>query len=198
MKRSARYNRDVAIEAALNLFWEKGYHATSLKDLEAALRMKPGSIYAAFTNKETLYRETLKRYFDQSLTSLKAAFEAASSPLEGLENYLRELGRCGPDDPHGRACMLIKTILDTGATDEAIAGDATRYLDEILQEFASAFERAKLAGEIGNDLDTMRLARRFQSNVSALRIEIHRGIDKRAQAALADDMIAEIEQLRAA
>ncbi|MDX1730552.1 MAG: helix-turn-helix domain-containing protein, partial [Aurantimonas coralicida] len=52
MKRSrpnARpYDRDAALDAALRLFWAKGYHATSLKDLEAALTMKPGSIYAAF------------------------------------------------------------------------------------------------------------------------------------------------------
>ena len=44
MSRSAPYDRDTALAAAMDLFWEKGFHATSLKDLETALEMKPGSI----------------------------------------------------------------------------------------------------------------------------------------------------------
>ena len=48
MARAAPYDRDATLDAAMSLFWERGYHATSLKDLEAALSMKPGSIYAAF------------------------------------------------------------------------------------------------------------------------------------------------------
>lgn len=196
MKKSRPYNREVAIDAALNLFWKKGYHATSLKDLEAALNMKPGSIYAAFTNKETLYRETLKRYFEQSQKALKAEFETAKSPMDGLANYLRQLGACRPNDPHGRACMLIKTILDTSATDERISADASTYLDEILKDIIAAFEHAKALSEIPRDADTTRLGQRFQSNVTALRIELHRGINEATQAALAEDMIGELAQLR--
>lgn len=55
MTRAAPYDRETALDAAMALFWDKGFHATSLKDLEAALAMKPGSIYAAFVSKENLY-----------------------------------------------------------------------------------------------------------------------------------------------
>jgi len=61
MARAANYDRDVALAAALSVFWRKGYHATSLKDLETNLDMKPGSIYAAFESKENRYLLALER-----------------------------------------------------------------------------------------------------------------------------------------
>ncbi|MGB2139878.1 MAG: helix-turn-helix domain-containing protein, partial [Psychrobacter sp.] len=51
MSRTTLYNRQEALDRAVKLFWHKGFHATSLKDIEQALDMRPGSIYAAFGNK---------------------------------------------------------------------------------------------------------------------------------------------------
>ncbi|MGV8985829.1 MAG: TetR/AcrR family transcriptional regulator [Cypionkella sp.] len=61
MTRAAPYDRDTALNAAVSLFWNKGFHATSLKDLETTLHMNPGSIYAAFSSKENLYLLALER-----------------------------------------------------------------------------------------------------------------------------------------
>ena len=71
MKYAKAYDRDVALNAALDLFWSKGFHATSIKDLETALGMRSGSIYAAFKSKENLYALALERYF----TASQMAFE---------------------------------------------------------------------------------------------------------------------------
>ncbi|MFZ3076621.1 MAG: helix-turn-helix domain-containing protein, partial [Psychrobacter glacincola] len=56
MSRTTLYNRHEALERAIQLFWQKGFHATSLKDIEQALDMRPGSIYAAFGNKDGLFQ----------------------------------------------------------------------------------------------------------------------------------------------
>ena len=196
MKRSrpnARpYDRDAALDAALRLFWAKGYHATSLKDLEAALTMKPGSIYAAFQSKEALFLAALERYFLRNRAGLAARLAAAPTPIAGLTDYLRALGRgeLGEDPVH--ACMLVKTLLDATPNDPAIANAARHYLDLMRAEIAAAFERARTAGEIQDDADAERLATRFQSDVTALRIEAHRGTDRAALAQLADGMAADI------
>lgn len=83
MPRTAPYNRDHALDAAMTLFWRQGYHATSLKDLEQALAMKPGSIYAAFKSKENLFRLSLQRYFDKGGDRLAGYIDAAPTPLAG-------------------------------------------------------------------------------------------------------------------
>lgn len=195
MTRAQPYDRDTALDAALMLFWTKGYHATSLKDLEAALHMKPGSIYAAFKNKETLYLTALERYFERSRAGLLAEIDRAATPLQGLSNHLRKLGNGKPGDPRNRACMILRTLLDTSATDARIADTAQDYLDRMLTEFATVFERSKQLGELAKDADTTRLARRYQASINALRIEHHRGADQAARADLAEDLATDLERL---
>lgn len=198
MKRARPYDRETALDAAVELFWTKGYHATSLKDLEAALHMKPGSIYAAFSSKEALYLAALERYFEASKTAFASMMQDAVSPLGALSDYLRQLARSRSEDPQGRACMLVKTLIDTTATDAVIAERANGYIDAMKADFTAAFDRAKASGELPQDLDSKRLARRYQSNINALRIELHRGMEQAELTALAEDMVEDLERLRGA
>ncbi len=196
MKRARPYDREAALDAALNLFWTRGYHATSLKDLEAALDMKPGSIYAAFSSKEALYLAALERYFRQNRDSLRTIGEEAGSPLKALADLMRNVARCSNDDPNCRPCMLIKTLVDVTTDDDEIARYSRQYLDEMRGEFVSLFELAKSKGELPPDADPVRLARRYQSELSALKIEAHCAIDREGLFALAEDLAQQVEQLR--
>lgn len=196
MARAANYDRDAALEAAMGLFWRKGYHATSLKDLEAALHLKPGSIYAAFESKENLYLLALKRYFERSRKGFRAAMERAASPLDGLAEHFRAYARLAPEDATRQACMLTKTLVDTKSTDPKIAEATQDYLDQMRGEFTAAFESARAAGDLPPDADPDRLARRFQANVTALRVELHRGAPQEVIRDLSEDMAQEIEALR--
>ena len=72
MPRKPNFDRDELIERARDLFWERGWAGTSLKDLEAALQMKPGSFYAAFGSKERLYSLALEKYAADGQARLKA------------------------------------------------------------------------------------------------------------------------------
>ncbi|GMG84844.1 TetR/AcrR family transcriptional regulator [Paralimibaculum aggregatum] len=195
MKRARPYDRDTALDAAMLLFWRKGYHATSLKDLEAALAMKPGSIYAAFTSKEALYLAALERYFLRSRDGLRAVLGEAASPLAALAGYLREsAGRQPETGIH--ACMLVKTMLDTTAEGTAIGDRARDYLAAMRAEILAAFTEAQALGELPAEADPARLAQRYQANLTALRIEAQRGAGAEELAALADDMAGEVEALR--
>jgi len=62
MPRQPLHDRQRSLGRAVDIFWAQGFHATSLKDLERALDMRPGSIYAAFGSKEGLFNEALDRY----------------------------------------------------------------------------------------------------------------------------------------
>lgn len=196
MARTASYDRDTALDAAMSLFWAKGYHATSLKDLEATLNMKPGSIYAAFSSKENLYLLALKRYFETFRAKFCEQMEQAPSPLTGLADNFRSYARLSEEDAARQACMLTKTLVDTRSTDPAIAERTRDYLARMREEMAAIFEKAKALGELPSDADPNRLARRYQANVAALRFELHQGAAEQEIAALAEDMAQEIERLR--
>lgn len=195
MTRAAAYDRDVALDAAMAVFWDKGYHATSLKDLEQALCMKPGSIYAAFTSKENLYLLALERYFDKSRAGFQGAMARARSPLFGLANHFRSYAMLCANDKARQACMLTKTLVDTRTTDPVIVERSRLYMDAMLSEFRVCFLQAIAQGELPKTADAGRLARRFQANITALRLEFARGTAADELRCLAEDMALEIEAL---
>lgn len=196
MTRARPYDRDTALDAALTLFWRKGYHATSLKDLEGALQMKPGSIYAAFKSKEALFLTVLERYYQRNTQVLQTLLAQDGSPLDALAQFLRSFAKAELDDPRRQACMVVRTMLETTAGEAALSEKARGYLDDMTEHFRAAFEAAKTAGELPADADTKRLARRFQANLTALRIEAQRAIAPEALNDLADDMAAELDTLK--
>src|SRR5919205_1081784 len=63
--RPPAFNREQALERALDVFWRKGYEAASISDLTAAMGINPPSLYAAFGNKEELFRKALDRYTEK-------------------------------------------------------------------------------------------------------------------------------------
>ncbi|MEP4195518.1 MAG: TetR family transcriptional regulator [Aliishimia sp.] len=196
MPRSAPYDRDAALDAAMALFWQKGFHATSLKDLEVTLTMKPGSIYAAFTSKENLYLLALERYFEKSRKGFREQVARADTSLGAMANHFRAYAQMAPNDASRKACMLTKTLVDTRTTDPAIAATTRDYLSAMQTEFAAVFTAAQNAGEMAKDADPARLARRFQANITALRLAVHQGLEANDFTQLAEDMAAEIETLR--
>lgn len=196
MARAAPYDRDKTLTAAMSLFWDKGYHATSLKDLEAALEMKPGSIYAAFKSKENLYLLALDKYFETSRGLFRKMIAHADSPLSALADHLRAFASLSTEDAARQACMLTKTIVDTRSTDAVIADRSRAHLQSMRIEIAKAFEAAIALRELPADTDPTRLARRYQANLTALRLELHQGTDQTELNDLAEDMAREVEALR--
>lgn len=198
MPRAQPYDRDAALDAALTLFWRKGYYATSLKDIEAALAMKPGSIYAAFTNKETLFSLALERYFEAQRAELVATVQAAATPLRGLAAYLRNFARRPLEDPQRSSCMLVKTLLGATAEDARLAELAGRYIDGMIAEMAAAFELARQRGELDEAAPVDLLARRYQADLTALGLEAARKVGRAALIESAEELAQRIEAMEQA
>lgn len=196
MSRTALYNRQEALERALKLFWQKGFHATSLKDIEEALDMRPGSIYAAFGSKDGLFQEALDYYARLGLTELERILSHHESPLLGLAAYVRQLGGIRDKELPSQACMLVKSLLELGAREQAALKKVEMLLAGMETRFIDCFSAAQQLGELDNALDATRLGRRLQAEVMGLRAFAQRDVDSAAVHALAEDMALSIEALR--
>ncbi|WP_226622467.1 TetR/AcrR family transcriptional regulator [Alloyangia pacifica] len=177
---------------ALELFWSKGYHATSLKDLELALDMRPGSIYAAFGSKEALFSETLALYAETSRAQFVEAMEAGPSRLAGLANHVRRLGCVGETGP-SRACMLVKTLLETPDDDATLRAQTETLMRGMEEMFARAFREAQARGELGSEADPQHLASRLQAEIFGLRAYAQRTDSREKVAQLAEDIARDVE-----
>ncbi|MDV6316727.1 helix-turn-helix domain-containing protein [Idiomarina sp. HP20-50] len=192
MPRTPKFHRETALNNALKLFWRKGYHATSMKDIEEEMDMRPGSIYAAFGNKESLFKETLEEYSVLAANDFKQTLAQKSSVLQGLSLYLRNLAVMNATCEPTKACMLVKTLLEFTPEDKAFSDPARSYLEEFEQLFTETFELAQQRGEIGRSQSPERLARVLQTNIIGLRTMVRRGLTQSQLESLADDIVVRI------
>ncbi|WP_111493398.1 MULTISPECIES: TetR/AcrR family transcriptional regulator [Marinobacter] len=201
MPRKARYSREEALDRAVALFWSRGYHATSLKDIERALDMRPGSLYATFGSKQALFIEALDVYSRRMVADLDVAMQGAEGPLDGICRYLRNLaGACIDVDRHGMAapaCMIVKTLLESTGQDAELSEAANGLLDGVERRLAGLLEQAREAGELRPDADCERLARLLQAQIMGMRAFAQRRVDADKVTALAEDMVAMLAGYRA-
>ncbi|WP_345653869.1 TetR/AcrR family transcriptional regulator [Streptomyces siamensis] len=168
MARSREFDVDQAVERAMELFWGRGYAATSLQDLTAELGIGSGSLYAAFGSKEQLYARALERYCSAYAGALIAELESARDVRSALRAALIAMVEADVHDP-SRGCFLVNAVTERPA-DPATAERATATLHLVEGTIAGALERAQARGDLPADKDTAGLARFLTTFVQGLRV----------------------------
>ncbi|MFT6465535.1 MAG: AcrR family transcriptional regulator [Halopseudomonas sp.] len=199
MPRVAQFDRQVAVERALKLFWSRGYYASSMKHVEEALDMRPGSLYATFGSKSGLFAEALEEYASRIDADFTDMVESAPTVVEGLKRYLHLIARLCSRDAQmpAQACMLIKTILEVNAEAALVQQQAQSMLAVIEKRIGDVLEKARSEGELRADVDCRRLARMVQAQIIGLRAFAARDIPDDQLEALADDMSRLLDCYRA-
>ncbi|MGM0526254.1 MAG: TetR/AcrR family transcriptional regulator [Pseudomonadota bacterium] len=192
MARKPQFEREAALTNAMNLFWKQGYHATSMKDIELALDMRPGSIYAAFGSKQELFQEAIVCYGDQTRAMFAEVLATGNSELEGLKNLLLGTAQRYHEHIPSKACMLVKVLLELSNQDTVDSQSVKSYMNDLQEMFEEKFQRAIDAGEIFQQADAKRLAHLFQTNVIGLSVMAQRDVSVGKIEQLADDMILHI------
>lgn len=170
MSAQAKFNRDDVIEKAKNLYWEKGYHATSMRNLQDVVDMRPGSIYAAFGNKDNLFKEALNRYAEEGAANLANSIAQEKTVLAGLKRFIHSVTVCSKGTAPSGMCMVVKTIGELTQNDSPeLLNHATSILERVESSFVKTFQQAIKNGEISSDKDPAELARYFQIQVIGLR-----------------------------
>lgn len=199
MSRPPSYDRETALARAVGLFWHKGYHGSSMKQIEQALDMRPGSIYAAFGSKDELFSEALARYTKEAGEDLANHMAGYASVIEGLKTFLQKIARecSASDQPPARACMIVKTLFEANNTHGALFTQASRVLSAIEDAFTELLEKARNQGELDSGTDCRRLARLMQGQLMGLRSMAERNLPATELEQLGQDMGTILEQYRA-
>lgn len=166
MGRQQRYDRIETVEKAMNLFWRNGFSGTSMRDLEDCLDMRPGSIYANFSNKEHLYMETMNLYAAKTFKNFRSHMEKTKTFMEGLDHFMRQI-LFTLDNPSG--CMLAKTLADINPDHEALKEKAGNMIADFEDVLVAELERVRKTGEISENCDIRSLARYIQVQILGLR-----------------------------
>jgi AcrR family transcriptional regulator len=156
--RPRAFDPEKALEAALRVFWKKGYEGTSLSDLTAAMGINRPSIYATYGNKEALFRKALDRYSERMTNYMGEALKepTARAVAERLMAGTADLLSC-PGNPKG--CLIVQGALACGDEADPIRKEliSRRAMGEAAVR--ERFERAKLEGDLPAGSDPEDLAR---------------------------------------
>lgn len=169
MGRILTFDRDEALKKAMHLFWEHGYQGSSLKMLESALKLRPGSLYYSFGNKDRLYIEALDLYAKELVSELNSAISHEGSLLKGLECFLSDLVILSRRSRPSRACLIVKTLLELAGRGGDVANKADALLQAMEDYFVVLLDAAKSRGEIMAKADSRVLARRLQVQIIGIR-----------------------------
>ena len=192
MATTAKFDRSEAIQKATNLFWEKGFHATSMRNLQDAIDMRPGSIYASFGSKEGLFKEALQCYSDSALAFLESCVAETSSPLEALKTFIKFNVVGSRKSSPSNLCMLVKTISELTEDNAELLAESKRLLAISEKAFAVLLSKAKDHGEIDASSDPKRLARFLQMQMMGLRAYARASDSDARVNELIDDVFAQL------
>jgi len=169
MANTVKYDRDEVIEKATHLFWAKGFHATSMRNIQECIDMRPGSIYASFGSKEGLFKETLHFYTQRMLARLARYANEHDSPLEALKAFLYNAAQDCNQEQSNEMCMLVKTISELSSENAELLNEARQLMKAMEDAFAAQLKLAQAAGEIDQAQDPQRLARLLQMQLIGLK-----------------------------
>ena len=184
MARPREFDGDAALDRALQVFWTRGYGATSLDDLQRAMRLSRSSFYLAFGDKHSVFLACLERYtrdVGAALSACAAEPRPAALLLDRLIGKVIELTTVGKES---RGCFLGNTSLERGGRDpeaRARVGAGLRAVEGI---FAQVLRRGVAAGELPRRVDPARAARFLTSSLQGMLVMAKAGANRAALAAL--------------
>ena len=112
MPRPREFNETAALEAALNCFWQRGYEATSVRDLAASMGLSAPSLYNAFGDKQALFARALERYLDCTTRDRLRRYETALPPKEAILQFFAEIIDHSINDRKRKGCFLVNSALE--------------------------------------------------------------------------------------
>lgn len=147
MGRQREFDVDQALDAALGVFWRKGYEGTSYTDLTRATGVERPGLYSAFGNKESLFRQALARYYDHYLAFFNAALSQPSA-RQVAEHILRGAAELSTRYPDRTGCLGIHGVLAGSDDAEAVRQTLIESRAEGERALRERFERAKSDGDL--------------------------------------------------
>src|SRR5215471_10892820 len=117
--RPRAFDVDEALDRALEVFWRQGYEGTALSDLTAAMGINRPSLYAAFGNKEALFRTVVARYIEGPAACVVKALEQPTARAVA-EQLLGAAVDLVTDSQHPRGCLLVHGALVCGEAAESV------------------------------------------------------------------------------
>jgi len=156
MARSVEFNECEIIEKAMNVFWEKGYHGTSMQDLVDAMQINRSSLYNTIGDKHCLFIKCVTVYAEAGLKETQDKVAKEKSALQALINIIRDKAAWVVDSEKG--CLGIKTVFEIAPEDTEVRNVLTKNSKVYQELMTNLIQKAIDDGELDGSEDASLLA----------------------------------------
>jgi AcrR family transcriptional regulator len=183
--RPREFDVDEALDRAMAIFWRRGYEGTTLDELTAAMGISRPSLYAAFGDKEQLFRKALDRYVNGPAGYIGAALaqpkvrDAAAALLAGSICLLTNAGNPG-------GCFVVQGALTCSASAESVRQELVAVREAGMALVRERLETARSDGELPESVDCDDLARYLATVVHGLSVQAAGGATREQLQRVAD------------
>jgi AcrR family transcriptional regulator len=180
---------DAALAAALRVFWSKGYEGASLTDLTEAMGITRPSLYAAFGNKESLFRKALDLYEREKLAFMSSALEAPTA--RGVaERILTQALEAQTSSCNPRGCLSVISSVACGAEAESVKAEVVARRGSVEAALLRRFERAADDGDLPPGTDPAGLVRYLMAVLQGMAVQAGSGVSREKLKQLVDTTLA--------
>jgi AcrR family transcriptional regulator len=168
--RTRQFDADLALDRALQVFWARGYDGATLPELTRAMGINRPSLYAAFGNKEQLFRKALERYQTGPMSFLTEALRKPTARAV-VEAIFSGFARMQRDRSKARGCLVVSGALACGEDAEAVRRELAQLRQAVVSALRERFERAAKDGDLPAGADCATLARYIATVLNGLAVQ---------------------------
>ena len=155
MPRRKSYDENTVLERAMNVFWQNGYEATSVRLLEKEMGINQFSIYSSFSSKKKLFIESIRRYREHVRHNVYQTLLKEGAGMKELEQFLLKTAQRERSPGTARGCLVVNTAAEIGGNDKEIAAEVNGYFNYIREILKQVLKTAVVKGELpaGTDIE---------------------------------------------
>lgn len=183
------YERDEALATAMRLFWAHGYEGVSVADLSEALGVTPPTLYAAFGNKEQLFREALDLYVATETGFIRQAIAEEPTAFACISRILRECARRYGSNSSPAGCLVGSGVLRCADTHKSVASVLSKRRNATRDLFAVRLKGAVKSAEISRSTDPDALAGFYAAVLQGMSVQAIDGASVKDLMAIAETAI---------
>jgi len=170
LPRPRAFDEAVALDAAIDCFWRRGYQATSVRDLSEHMGIGGPSLYNAFGDKRALFVQALERYMDRATRERIRRLETSLPPKRAIRQFFREIVERAVSDRDRRGCFLINSAMEIAPHDAELGVEIAERLGEIEAFLRRCVRAAQIDGSVPKDRDSREIARLLLGVLLGIRV----------------------------
>ncbi len=186
MARTKEFDEKAVLNKAVDLFWTKGYHATSAQDLVSGLGISRSSLYDTYGDKHSLFVRALKQYRQDRINEVIEMLHRTEDAEEYIRSLFNGIKNQALADTCAKGCFMVNSTVELAPVDAEIAGIVNSILQDFEDALCAAVKKGQDAGVFTMQQSARSLARFLSNVVNGLRVTVKTNTSNK----VLDDIVA--------